>query len=402
MAQHARFTIVAVITILCCATLSFGANVSAIPQGNGVFSIQGSGMDGVAGIDLNISYPSSLSSPSVTQGGFISGGMMVANTNNTGSIKIAIISSKAFSGSSGEIVRITFGNKGSGTLSVSASMINSNAAPVSATGSSSVVTQTPGIPFSTTTTTTAPTTPLTPGSSASTTLGTVTMSDESQPKSEAKKAETGENLAPEATVAAAEAGEKAAETQVIAKLPEPSAKAEANQVYGSVLDRFRTYQGEKSPALMTALFTKTVAASIRQEPTIAVSNGKTNVVIIADLTAAAGASPNFALSGARMVSLKKDDESGKWVLEALPQANSLTASVTILNANSVIEFPLTVVPPVAGVSAQEADFAAFLKDNGAKPPKHDLNGDGRHDYLDDFIYTAHYLIKKNSGQQPKK
>ena len=101
-------------------------SVASVFQGEGIYSIQGSAMDGVAGIDLNISYPyPDLSSPSVTQGGLISGAMMVANTNTPGNIKIAIINSKAFSGS-GEIVRITFANKGSGTLSITAGMINAS------------------------------------------------------------------------------------------------------------------------------------------------------------------------------------------------------------------------------------------------------------------------------------
>ena len=141
------------------AAKTVAASVSTVTQGSGVYIIQGDAMDGVAGIDLNISYPSTLSSPTVTQGALISGAMMVANTNNPGSIKIAIISSKGFSGS-GELVRITFANQGSGTITVSASMINGSTASGSATGSSGTTSigsttstsSTAGAPFTTTST----------------------------------------------------------------------------------------------------------------------------------------------------------------------------------------------------------------------------------------------------------
>jgi len=95
-----------------------------------------------------------------------------------------------------------------------------------------------------------------------------------------------------------------------------------------------------------------------------------------------------------LVSLKKGAVPGRWILEALPGKNAMNASVTILNGNSVIEYPLTTVSSGVKVSPEESTFSAFLKDAGTKVPKHDLNGDGRHDYMDDYIYTALYLIQK--------
>jgi hypothetical protein len=173
-------------------------------------------------------------------------------------------------------------------------------------------------------------------------------------------------------------------------------------VFNSVLDRFRTYRGERTPEILLELLTKPVSSSISQDPAVAISDGKATVRVTADLTAVKGASADFSTTGARLTSLKKKNDSGTWVLDALPQVNSLKATVTITNGGAVIEFPLTVVPPAAAVSAKRADFAAFLKDSGAKIPKHDLNGDGRHDYLDDFIYTAHYLIKSGAAAKDTK
>ena len=70
--------------------------------------------------------------------------------------------------------------------------------------------------------------------------------------------------------------------------------------------------------------------------------------------------------------------------------------LTIMTDSDLIKYPLSLAPPVENVSPAEADFAVFLKDSGAATPKRDLNGDGRHDYLDDFIYSANYLVRKGA------
>jgi len=162
----------------------------------------------------------------------------------------------------------------------------------------------------------------------------------------------------------------------------------------ATLESFRVYQGEKSPAIFVALMTREVSSSIHQEPVVALSDGTSTVKIRATLAGSDDESPNFALNGARLVSLSKDGAT--WIIEAQPQMGILQASLTILAGSEIIEFPLTLAPPVAGLSTDEAEFAAFLKDSGAVPPKRDLNGDRRHNYLDDFIYTANYLSLKGA------
>jgi len=60
-----------------------------------------------------------------------------------------------------------------------------------------------------------------------------------------------------------------------------------------------------------------------------------------------------------------------------------------------------VVAPKAAVdldrsgSVTEADFKLFLSDRGtAKKTKFDLNGDGKRDFVDEYIFTANYLVNK--------
>lgn len=164
------------------------------------------------------------------------------------------------------------------------------------------------------------------------------------------------------------------------------------------MEHFKDLGSERTPAACCALFTQQLS-TIRQDPSIALSDGVTPVIIVVKLEGSKPASPNFALSNARLVSISK--ENSTWIIKTIPQAQALHASLTILSGETMIEFPLTLVPPVEDISAAEGDFAAFLKDSGVTPPKRDLNGDGVHDYQDDYIYTAHYLIKKSAAAKAK-
>lgn len=401
-----------IITALLLGSVSFssGASLTIMSAGAGTYAVQGDSLNGVAGIDLTIGYDaSSLSSPTVSWGSLVSGAMSIANTKVPGSIKIAIIRAEPFSGT-GAVATLTFSTQtGTGGItSVAAKLIDSKGGvlPVlagiapGASGTSEIASagliSTAGIPFSQAATPTAAST--TTSSTASTTtgqvtagLGTVSMPDDTQAKNEVRTPEPKQTQPaeiPEATESKAVAA-PAPNVEKVAETPESAEVKET--AFTSILERFRAYRGEKNPENLSALFSKPISVFIHQEPGIAISDGKTAVRVYVDITAIKGAAANFALSGARLVSLKKGNDSGTWVLEALPQANSVKATVTVMNSNTVIEYPLTVVPPVAAVSAKKPDFSAFLKDSGAKTPKHDLNGDGRHDYIDDYIYAGHYL-----------
>ena len=379
-------------------TVALAASVTITPASGNSFTVQGNNMDGVSGIDLVINYDSSLSSPTITQGSLASGALFAANPNfSPNTIMIGIINGNGLSGS-GPIATIKFA-KGSGSLSIASKhLINTNGAAVTGNESSS----TPGIPFSqpettpttTTNTSSATTTEATPGTNLSTSLGTVSMPTETQttppPHTEANPPEPGTEPAqpPTDNAATAETEPPVEENPVIQSTKEPAKHDEAKfTTYISVLDRFRSYTGEKSPAILLVLFKKEVAPAIRQEPLVALSDSITKVKIHVALAAADDKSPNFALNGANLVSLKRGDIPGSWLIEALPHANTLKAGLTILNGSDVVEFPITVAPPIKGLVVSEAGFAAFLK----KPA--DLNKDGKLDYIDEFIYTANYVAQ---------
>lgn len=408
MKPQIRHAVIAVILLLWSATFAMAASVSIVPAGGNKYTVQGDNMDGVAGIDMIISYDGSLISANpVTQGSLIAGAMMAANTNNPGSIKIAIISTKAFSGS-GPIATITFARVPTSVKIASANMINSSGASISG----SVNTGTPdpstlaGKPFSEPAPTPSPTPTATPnipttpsGSSTPATLGAVNIAPDAFLKDESKAADAAETpVAPAADTAPATVADATPAEQTAAARPEEPKKSEEIKFtsYSSIVERFRTYQGEKTPKILAALFKKEISPNIRQEPPVALSNGITNVTIIATLSAD-GKSPNFALNGAKLVSLKKDEDSAKWIIETLPIAKALKVSLTIQNGNEVIEFPLTVAPALSDVDASETGFISYLKNKTA-----DLNDDGKHDHIDDFIFTANYLVEMDKLKPAEK
>lgn len=402
------------INLFCTPVLAASITVSS--SGKGTYIVVGESMNGVSGIQLTLGYDSAaLASPSVTQGSLVSGALFTANTTIPGSIRIAIVKSNPFFGS-GQIATLSFAayDGAGGISSFSARLIDTNGAniPVQTANLAGTTTTPISTPFttpnppSTTQTTTNPVVQTPTGSSTTllpgaTVMGSVTMPGDMQPKSEPKPVEPPARLpTPEPTVHPDDVppgqSEVAEEKPVV-----PAKVAEPKQIsYSSVLERFKKFDDERTPPAMMALFDKPVAKDIHQKPSIAISDGSTRVTIYATLPKGS-TSPTFNLSGVEMVSLERDDETDDLILLVLPKKNVIKASVTILTDQTIIIFPLTVVSPGAGVTT-EAAFANFLKDSGAKKPRFDLNGDGFHDALDDYIYTGSYLIKKVAEEKKGK
>jgi hypothetical protein len=186
--------------------------------------------------------------------------------------------------------------------------------------------------------------------------------------------------------------------------PQPATQEKSALLNKSVLERFREYQGEQSPKNLIALFKSAIAGN-RQEPTFALSDGKTIVKVFVDLPETGKAAPNFALIDAKLVSLKKSSDSA-WVVEVLPNKGTFDAAVIVLEDGKTVKLPLTVAPPLSadakigkGGVLSEADFISFMKERGTgKAPRFDLNGDGKRDYIDDYIFTANFLAKADAGK----
>lgn len=95
-------------TVVSTVTLSNGGTLKVLSSGNGTYVIQGDTLSGVSAMDFTLQYDNATkSSPTVTQGGLVSGALMAVNTNVPGSIRIAIVSAQQISGS-GTVVTVSF------------------------------------------------------------------------------------------------------------------------------------------------------------------------------------------------------------------------------------------------------------------------------------------------------
>lgn len=404
-----RTAISAVLTFICVAAAIAQPSASVTSTGNGTYSVQGNAMDGVAGINLDISYDaSSLSAPTVTQGGLVAGAMLAANTNTAGRIRIAIISTRAFSGN-GQIASVSFASRSdSGCItSLTFNMIDSKGSIVASStvggicetpsaGSTPAATQTAAPHQDTSAGHTGQ------GSQQTTTtptyLGTVTMPSEPQQQGDPKPSPAPPPPAYSDEPAAVKTAEKAA-TPVANKQAAERKADDTPQyvVYKGVSERFKLYKGSKKLSEIAALFDRKVSPSIKQEPDILLSNGHDKALLTVEIQAMTGSSPNFAVSGGSLVSFRQDRSSkGRWLVEVLPKANATKVTVTVIAGAEEFEYPLTVAPPVrTALTLDEHGWNVFLREVGTTAmPLHDLNNDGVRDYADEFIFVANYLARK--------
>jgi hypothetical protein len=381
-----------------------GAILTISSSGNGVFALQGAGLADVAGIDVTISYDTAtLANPRVVQGGMISGAMMMANPNySPGVIRIVIVTTRIIAGS-GLIATINFDRPGGGNgkvLSLNAKVINQNGAPINVGRQIINPTDTSSLSGGTDTTGTG-----------SRYLGPAGMDIPSE-KGESPQQKDVPGTAPE--LMSVETGEVRAEEPTVEDTHDqrsPAAQIPAASpenkfvVYKSVPERFREYKGEKSPRALVALFSVEPMPGVRQEPAVALSDGKTRIKVFIQLPSVGKEAPNFSLKGAKLISLKMNEDS--WVIEALPAEKVHEAAITVLNNGSMMEIPLTVAPPMNPSTDKignlgEAEFSLFMKERGTeKTPRFDLNGDGVRNYMDDYIFTANFIVKRDSERKQK-
>jgi hypothetical protein len=352
------------------------------------------------------------------------------NTGNAGIVRLAVVSTRGINGS-GPVVTINFDRPGKsngkiismtakvinttgGTLAMQTQVVNPAETDTALTADTTATTEPPTTPAETATTgqtsgssTESATTATSPGT-RHLGAGTVTIPsemDDTAKLSENRETASGESAEAMEDKAAGAGTETMAEdksAELVAKAVAPEQK---NIVYKSVLERFREFDGQKTPQALTALFDPAATPGVRQEPAVALSDGKTKVKVFIQLPHATKDATNFALRGAKLVSLKK--EGTTWVVEALPENKVYEASITALSNGATTEIPLTLAPPVgANIGAagklDEAGFALFLKEKGTdKKPGFDLNGDKVRNYIDDYIYTANYVAKHNSAKKAK-
>lgn len=167
----------------------------------------------------------------------------------------------------------------------------------------------------------------------------------------------------------------------------------------SVLERFGSYTGERTPEALAGLFSGLSAGDVRQLPQIALSDGRTVVVIAARLPAADGTAIGFSIEGGAQLGVKKL-KVNEWEIRAMPDKGTSTMALMVMKEGKATRYPLAVAPPLpTETDLSEMGFINYLRarNETAGTVQSDLNRDGKKDYLDDYIFTANYLIKQGTS-----
>jgi hypothetical protein len=166
------------------------------------------------------------------------------------------------------------------------------------------------------------------------------------------------------------------------------------------LQRFLEYRGERQVEAFVALFENAPHASVLQEPSVVLSDGKTPVKIWL-APEPQGNAPNVALSDAKLVELRNEGEKG-WVITALPNEGTWNASLIVQTGEKVVTSSLAVAPPVS--LRQDITRANFLTELDRFISGRTRSGKGDGDplrrHLYEYIFTANFLA--GSGNSPAK
>ena len=146
-------------------------------------------------------------------------------------------------------------------------------------------------------------------------------------------------VAVESTPAKPPAGATAVTTAVADNTPRPLTFSHRP----SVLDAFRSYSGERTPAALAGLF-KRSDDMFRQEPPLLLSDGTAALRLTVRAGNHSEKAPQFFISGGTCVDLNSS-ETGEWELAIVPERGTLLSTVTVLIGSEMIEYPLAVAPP---------------------------------------------------------
>jgi hypothetical protein len=410
------FIAVTLISMLCLPVPAFAVStILAAPGGDGVFLLQGVGVEDAAALEITVQYDTAtLANPRVVEGPFITGSMTAINPNIPGAVRIVAIRLTPIRGS-GLIATMTFDLRGSSPgkiISLTAKLANLQGTnlPVLAQISAPVDTpkKDPVLPQSQESTpavTTVSSQPIAPP-----TAPTIIIAGPSEKLVEAKGAPDipPSVAADDRSVTKEPVREPREEPTLMARKTENAAgdaaaraKIATREIYlqKSVLDRFREYKGERTADAFVSLFNEENVIGFRQDPPVALSDGKTAVVVTFISPPGNLTSSEVAVMGAQLLSLSRDpDNTNTWNATLLPKKGEYQASIAVLQGQLRLVHPLTIAPKINVQFSQTgqtttSDLNRYLAEKKIqKPSGSDLNHDGKWDYLDDYILTANYLF----------
>ena len=355
------------ILALCLPVPAFAlSTVTASSAGDGIFLVQGAGIGNAAALEIVASYDTTaLANPRVVAGPLIAGAMTAINPNVPGTVRMVIIRLAPISGS-GIIATLTFDRKGSSPGSITSltarladlkgspiPSVASIAAPPAAAPASAD--SSPGTSSSsglTTSPSTAPpgasVTPIVVPSPVLVVQGNPSSIVPGTPASPSAEQDARPSVPAEAVPAQRDQLAMARSSDATLKGRDIAPAAEKS-VYRqtSILERFRTYRGERSPAALMALFDNESMIGCRQEPPVVLSDGRSTVRVVFVSSPGTRTSSDIAVMGARLSSLKRDpDNTNTWIVDLLPDRGAYQASVAVPLGELKMIYPITIAPKV--------------------------------------------------------
>ena len=205
--------------------------------------------------------------------------------------------------------------------------------------------------------------------------GTAVSPDQPPTPGRKADAETEAGSHPDRT-AAGSIGAKSAD-RIQAGAPLPNSKPVTFYQAKSALDRFSELSIFTDRKVLLEILGNNQDNVFRQQPSVALSDGKTSVTVTANLGVMGEKPPIFLLQGARIISLKIAADN-VWKLEVMPKRGVYMASVSACYDNRIAEFPLNVAPPLEWHLQKRA-------------------GGSKWTYLDYYVYTVNSLA--NPGRE---
>ena len=425
-----RFIVVALVLsgVLMSGTSVWGAPaIVIVDRSRGNYEVLGQGLEDIRGIEMTITYdPERLKEPRIKQNSMIYGAMVIPDFSSPGVVRISISSADPHQGIKGDgsilMLSFTMPVGGKWIKAFSASVTSSSGADVPLPAAKILSAKTGrfrGDPFSESPDFVEDSSgqgassqePGSPEAAAETARQLSTARDDRATNESDRSGITAPHADPDGNPSAGIPKSPVAtaavpdqlETVELPSLPLASMPAAVpaqgsleggRQSRTNLLERFKEYSGLFTIQAVTALLAPSSSLRFRQSPPVALSDGATKVVVTLTLQSTAGQSPNFALVGARQVSLKRSGDG--YLLELIPDKGGYEASLLVLLPSGVTEYPLAVAPPLPdGGRLDDASFTTFL--TGYAQGKGDRNGDGRTDYRDLYLCTVNYLARRQGA-----
>lgn len=126
----------------------------------------------------------------------------------------------------------------------------------------------------------------------------------------------------------------------------------------SVLDRFRGYVGELTHDAIDRLFAPIGKGEFRQEPAVLLTDGLAEAHLTFRPAEDGEEITCFIIMGGLSTAVQKGETAGEWMLSLVPERGSLNTSVTVKTTRSLVEYPLTVAPPLALFQSAAEDLSS--------------------------------------------